>query len=127
VPAPDTVERVARRFRQALQDDAARRYLQHAQRLYDWLIRPLEASLTSLNIDTLVFVPDGALRMIPMAALHDGQQFLISKYALATTPSLDLSDPRPIQRHQQVLAAGVTASVQAAPSCHMYGMSCTPL
>jgi CHAT domain-containing protein len=90
-----------------------RQYLPHAQRLYDWLIRPLEPDLVAVSADTLVFVPDGPLRTIPMAALHDGTQFLISKYAVATTPGLDLTDPRPLRREDtRVLAAGLTESVQ---------------
>ena len=94
-----------------------REYLPHAQKLYDWLIRPLEADLASFPIDTLVFVPDGALRTIPMAALHDGKQFLIAKYAVGITPSLSLSDPRPIKREDmKVLAVGVTEAVQGFPA-----------
>jgi CHAT domain-containing protein len=109
----DTLAPVVRAFRRALQTGAVRRSLQHAQRLYDWLIRPLEADLAALHIDTLVFVPDGTLRTIPLAALHDGVQFLIHKYALATTPGLDLTDPRPIPRERvRVLAGGLAEAVQ---------------
>src|SRR5206468_8696938 len=89
----------------------------HAQKLYDWLIRPIEPDLAAFSIDTLVFVPDGALRTIPMAALHDGKQFLIAKYAVGITPSLNLTDPRPINRHDMnVLAVGVTEAVQGFPA-----------
>jgi len=62
-------------------------YRASAQQLYDWLLRPLEPELSE-NIHTLVFVPDGPLYSIPMAVLHDGNQFLIEKYALAITPNL---------------------------------------
>jgi len=52
-----------------------------------------------------------------MAALQDGQQFLIAKYAVATTPGLDLTDPRAIPRGQiKMLAVGLTESVQGFPS-----------
>lgn len=61
--------------------------------LYDRLIRPLEPALQAAQIDTLVFVHDGFLRSVPMAALYDGQQFLIEKYAIATTPALTLTAP----------------------------------
>ena len=63
-----------------------------------------------LPVTTLVFVPDGALRTIPMAALHDGEQFLIQKYALAITPGLNLTDPRPLPQPARVLAAGLSQS-----------------
>jgi len=106
-----------RQLRRNLEKRTTREYLPHAQKLYNWLIRPLEADLASSAIDTLVFVPDGALRTIPMAALHDGEQFLIAKYAIGITPSLSLTDPRPIKREgMRVLAVGVTEAVQGFPA-----------
>ena len=105
-----------RKFRQKLEKRTTREYLPHAQKLYDWLIRPIESDLKSFTIDTLVFVPDGPLRTIPMAALHDGKEFLINKYAIAITPGLNLTDPRPIkQKNKKVLSAGLTESVQGFP------------
>jgi len=102
-----------REFRQKLEKRTTREYLPHAQKLYDWLIRPLEPDLMSLTTNTLVFVPDGPLRSIPMAALHDGKQFLITKYAIAITPGLSLTDPRPVKRENvKVLSAALTDSVQ---------------
>jgi len=113
----EALTKEVREFRRKLEKRTTREYLPHAQKLYDWLIRPLEADLSSLPIDTLVFVPDGALRTIPMAALHDGKQFLIAKYAVGITPSLSLSDPRPIKRdNMKVLAVGVTEAVQGFPA-----------
>jgi CHAT domain-containing protein len=113
----DILTQEVRQLRNNLEKRTTRQYLPHAQRLYDWLIRPLEPDLISVSADTLVFVPDGPLRTIPMAALHDGTQFLISKYAVATTPGLDLTDPRPLKREDtKVLAAGLTESVQGFPA-----------
>lgn len=112
----DTLSQEVRKFRAKLEKRTTREYLPHAQTLYDWLIRPLEPDLDRLTIDTLVFVPDGPLRTIPMAALHDGKNFLISKYAVAITPGLNLTDPRPIKRENiKILAAGLTDSVQGFP------------
>jgi CHAT domain-containing protein len=64
------------------------------QQLYDWLIRPVEADLAKHQVKTLVFVMDGVLRGVPLAALHDGRQYLIEKYSLALTPGLQLLPPR---------------------------------
>ncbi|MDR4498991.1 MAG: CHAT domain-containing protein [Candidatus Scalindua sp.] len=112
----DDLTQEVRIFRKKLEKRTTREYLPHAQKLYDWLISPLERDLKSLTIDTLVFVPDGPLRTIPMATLHDGEQFLISRYALATTPGLDLTNPRPIDRERsKMLAVGLTESVQGYP------------
>lgn len=100
-------------LRKLLVKRTTREFLPHAQRIYRWLIGPLEPDLDALDVDTLVFVPDGPLRMIPMASLHDGKSFLIEKFALAITPGLDLTDPRPIEREGvEVLALGLTRPVQ---------------
>jgi CHAT domain-containing protein len=65
---------------------------QQAQKLYNWIIRPVVKDLESLQIKTLVFIPDGILRSVPLSALHDGKKYLIEKYAIATVPSLALTD-----------------------------------
>ncbi len=102
-----------RLFRRLLEKRTTREFLPHAQRLYQWLIGPMKAELTRQQIHTLVMVPAGALRTIPMAALHDGKRFLISLYALATTPGLTLTDLRPFKREEvQVLLNGLTEPVQ---------------
>jgi CHAT domain-containing protein len=73
----------------------------------------MQPILDANNIDTLVIVPDSVLRTIPMAALHDGKKFLISKYALAVTPGLTLTDPKPLARDKlEVLVGGLTEGVQ---------------
>jgi CHAT domain-containing protein len=92
-------------------------YLQNAQTLYDWLIRPLAGVLLDERIDTLIFVPDGMLRTIPMGILHDGESFLISKYTLVTTPGITLTDPQPISRKiPKLLLGGLAESVQGFPA-----------
>jgi len=107
----------ARAFRRLVEKRTTREYLPHAQQLYDWLIRPLESELIRLKIQTLVLVPDGVLRTIPLSALHDGKSFLIEKYAIALTPGLYLTDPRPLDReHIRFLATGLTKAVQGFPA-----------
>ncbi|MBN2701578.1 MAG: CHAT domain-containing protein [Methylothermaceae bacterium] len=111
-----TLTQEIRAFRRQLEKRTTRQYLPHAQKLYDWLIRPLERVLRAQKIHTLVFIPDGPLRTVPMAALHDGEQFLIRRYAIATTPGLTLTDPHPLARTQiQLLANGLTEAVQGFP------------
>ena len=67
-------------------------------------------------IDTLVIIPDDALSLIPFAALYDGEQFLIEKYAIVTTPGLQLTDPQPTPRENfEALLVGLSESVQGFP------------
>ena len=115
VPAGQLTEQI-RMFRRLVEKRTTREYLPHAQQLYEWLIRPLEPALSQQHITTLVFVPDNALRTIPLAALHDGSSFLINKFSIALTPGLTLTDPQPLNREKlQFLAAGITKSVQGFP------------
>jgi len=113
----EALTREIRQFRHTLENRTVWEFLTHAQTLYDWLIRPFISAITPFPIETLVFVPDGPLRTIPMAALHDGKQFLIRKYAIATTPGLKLTDPRPLQKDRtNILALGLTKAVQGFTS-----------
>ena len=106
--------REVRDFRRKIERfDGRNEYLDHGYRLYQWLIGPVSADLDAESIDTLVVVPDGPLRTIPMAALYDGKQFMIERFAFATTPGLTLTDPQPLERENaQMLAVGLTEAVQ---------------
>ena len=86
------------KFRRGLVRRIAHTYRRPAAKLYDWLIRPIEAELQSRGIDTIVFVPDGKLRTVPMAALMDGDTFLIERHAVAVSPGLSLMRPRHLER-----------------------------
>jgi CHAT domain-containing protein len=68
----------------------SKRYLKPAQQLYDLLIRPIEADLQAAKIDTILLSLDAGLRGLPIAAIHDGEQFLIEKYSLSLIPSISL-------------------------------------
>lgn len=78
-----------------------------AQKVYQWLIQPFESVLASQQIQTLVFVLDGSLRNIPMAVLHDGNQYLIQKYAIALAPRLQLFSPQPLPQDLTVFTGGI--------------------
>lgn len=69
-----------------------------SKQVYDWLIRPAEPVLKESQVGTLVFVLDGFLKNIPMAALYDGDRYLLATYGIALTPGLELVDPQPIKR-----------------------------
>ena len=87
------------------------------QQAYDWLIRPLEAELAASKIQTLVFVPDGILRSLPPATLHDGERYLVEKYNLAIAPSLQLTEVQTRDvRRQDILLAGLSEPRQGFES-----------
>lgn len=108
------IEDVAQQFFQSLNPIFSdRERLQLSQKLYDWLIRPLESNLVQAQISTLVFVPDGVLRNLPMSALYDGQHYLVETYNIAIAPSLQLLKTRSLAPKQlQALVGGLTESRQ---------------
>jgi len=106
----EQVEEGINRMRQSLRRTSfAQERLTVAQEIYRWLVQPAAEDLTRQSIKTLVFVLDGSLRNVPMAALHDGKQYLMEQYRIAIAPSLQLLTPQPLARSQsQALLGGLS-------------------
>ena len=106
-----------RRFRIALQQPNSKRHRGYGKALYQLLVAPYESLLQQRDIKTLVYVMDGPLRTIPMAALNNGDDYLIDHYALATSVGLDLVQPRPLDPRQvQMLMAGISEPLDGFPA-----------
>jgi CHAT domain-containing protein len=103
-----TVRTTARAFADWLRN-AEPGYEVPARQLYDWLVRPFEAEIASRSIDTLVFVPDGTLRLIPIDALFDGREFVLQKYATGTVIGMSMTNAAlPSKRRIESLVAGLS-------------------
>ncbi len=112
IPQAD-LEQLIQELRRNLVVLSRRDFLAPSQQLYDLLVRPAIADLQANGIETLVFVLDGSLKSIPMAALHNGQQYLIEEFGIALSPGLQLISPKPLEQQQlQVLAAGLSEGRQ---------------
>jgi CHAT domain-containing protein len=111
-PAASVID-AARRLRETVESQRTRAYLAPSQLLHGWLIAPIAADLAAAGIRTLVIIPDQALRNVPMAALHDGEHFLIERLSLVLSPGLELTDPRPLPaRSARALITGLSESAQ---------------
>ena len=112
----DRLQQIATQFRAEISNPRRLRIAssrEPAQQLYQWIISPLEPELEANQIDTLIFSLDRQLRSIPMAALYNGQEFLIEKYAVGLIPSFSLTDTRYRSINDlQMLAFGVSESTQ---------------
>ncbi len=67
-------------------------YKTPAQKLYQWIIAPIESNLEEASIDTLIFCLGEGLRSLPLAALYDGENFLIEKYSITRVPAFNLTN-----------------------------------
>ena len=115
---PQKLNQLVSSFRQSLVN-APKEFdydTEEAETLYNLFIAPFEEYLNPETIKTLIFVQDGFFRSIPMAALYDSnqQQYLIEKYALATTPSLFLTAPKKLNTQTSrtlILAVNQAANI----------------
>jgi hypothetical protein len=107
------VTATARALRLGLeQPSTGEAYVLPAQSLYRWLLAEAEPWLQENGVDTLVFVPSGALRTIPLGVLHDGRQLVVERFKVATTPAVSLVASLDQTQMDQLLVAGISESVQ---------------
>ena len=59
-----------------------------ARRLHGWLLRPVASASGKLPA-RLVVVPAGPLHVLPMAALHDGKDFVVARTTISYLSSLN--------------------------------------
>jgi CHAT domain-containing protein len=80
-----------------------------AQELYKIILAPLAKDLQAAKAETLMWSLDGVLRYVPMAALHDGKQYLVESYRHAVfTPASNARLHFPPSQHWRALGLGVT-------------------
>ena len=114
IVSTEKLEKTITEFRQGLirGREALNYDTKTAAQLYDWIIRPFvnDGDISPETIKTLVFLQDGFLRSVPMAALYDNQQqkYLIENYAIATTPSLRITTSNSRRSNQKALILGLT-------------------
>jgi len=113
------VENFLKQIKKGRYNPENKEYLNDAQRLYRWLIAPLLPLLEQHDIHTLVFVPEDILNALPFAALHDGKDFIIQKFAVAITPTLNLTESVQTEKlspsKTKVLLNALTEAVQNYP------------
>lgn len=95
-------------FLQAVSDPASDP-LPSAQAAYRLLIEPVAEDLRRMKARTLWLSLDGVLRYVPFAALHDGQGWLMQRYATAVM-SEALGPPKPTRIAEGPHLAGLGMS-----------------
>jgi len=116
--SPAALTSAVQLFRREVMDPFSRRHLTLGKRLHEWLIEPFEADfLEPRDIDSLLVCLWSGLRGLPLAALYDGEQFLIEKYNVTTIPAFNLIDPdyTPPSERRNILAMGASEFQEQAP------------
>lgn len=96
---PVKIEDEINKFRSILDLDGQRpKIIEEAKILYEWLLAPIMVELKNQPaLKTLVFVPDGILRNLPMHVLHDGSRYLIQTFNVVVSPRIELFNPRKVE------------------------------
>jgi CHAT domain-containing protein/tetratricopeptide (TPR) repeat protein len=109
--ADGELNRLVYAMREAVQNRSAG-FLESAQRLHQILIAPVIGELVSRGVHTLALSLDGALRYLPIAALHDGKDYLIEHFALTlTTGAIAARDPAQLASARHAIGLGVSRSI----------------
>ena len=112
------LEELVRQWRLDLENRENDNYLFLGRQLYHLLLEPLESELSGHQLKTLIFINDGILRNVPMAALYDGEQFLGENYAVGVSLGLNLQI-RPVESNKaqtKILAFGLSSETEAFPA-----------
>jgi CHAT domain-containing protein len=105
------------KWRSALEDISSESYLSLSPSLYNLLIRPMEKDLAASSPASIIFINDGILNNVPMAALHDGKNFLIEKYAISYSLGLNpIANRKDIGNNLKTLAFGLTVPKNGFPA-----------
>jgi CHAT domain-containing protein/tetratricopeptide (TPR) repeat protein len=102
-------------FRSSLQDPRdPSRVKTLAHQLYTWLIQPLEADLKQAKAQAIIYAPDAQLRYIPLAALYDGNQWLVQRFRINNITAKSFTDfkTQPIHTPRVLAGAFVTGQYQ---------------
>ena len=79
-----------------------------AQQLYNWLIKPIESDLTQAQAKTILYAPDAQLRYIPLAALHDGKQWLVQRFGVYNITAATVDNLATKRQSQLRILAGAS-------------------
>jgi CHAT domain-containing protein len=102
-------------LRRAVEDDNRANLLSVAERLYATLVEPVAEHLGSA--ERLVFIPDGALHLLPFALLRDPRthRYLVQDRAIAVAPSAQVLAAACGRDRTLARSRGATALVVTVP------------
>ncbi len=114
--AQEKLEKLVTQWRFDLENRENDNYLSLSQQFYKLLFSStIKSDLELIKPKNLIFVNDGILRNVPMAALHDGQKFLIEDYAVVNSLGLNIRSKQPNSTLEKALVFGLSAGTDQFP------------
>lgn len=104
------------KWRYTLENRANDNYLSLSRRLYELLIHPFEDELAKIEPEKIVFINDGLLRNVPMAALYDGKKFLVEQYSISYALGTYALSKEKTYLTQSVLSFGLSVAIEPFPA-----------
>ncbi len=87
-----------------------------AKELYKIVVGPVEQDLVQAKAKTLMWSLDGALRYVPISALHDGERYLVERYPIAVfTPASNSRLEKSPAKQWHGLGLGVSKGAAPLP------------
>ena len=110
------LEKLITQWRFDLENKENDNYLSRSQQLYKLFFPPeIKSYLKTLKLENLIFINDGILRNVPMAALHDGEKFLVEDYAVINSLGLNIRTKQPHPNLEKAVAFALTAGINQFP------------
>ncbi|MGD1712640.1 CHAT domain-containing protein [Dapis sp. BLCC M172] len=95
--------------RREVNDISDSRVIRAGLKLYNWLIEPIENDMKNGRVQTIIYAPDGKLRYIPLAALYDGEKWLVERFKVNNITAASIMDLTPRRnRNIRILAGALT-------------------
>jgi CHAT domain-containing protein len=110
------LQQLVNQWRFDLENKENDNYLALSQQLYKLFFpSEIESYLKTSKLQNLIFANDGILRNVPMAALHNGDKFLVENYAVVNSLGLNIQAKQPKPKIEKALAFGLTTGVNQFP------------
>ncbi|MCC0175872.1 CHAT domain-containing protein [Waterburya agarophytonicola K14] len=102
------IQKLAVAWRKNLTAGNTNKFQIQGRELYDLLISPFEQKLELSEFEVLIFIHDGILRNLPMAALYDGDRYLAQKWASVSSLGLNIATENLPSSNTQALIFGLS-------------------
>ena len=106
----EKLEKLANQWNKDLSDSSNWDFRSGSSFFYELIVKPFEAELAQVNPQVLVFIHDGILRNLPMAALYDGERFLAEKWASVSSLGLSFTSTAKKREDFEALIFGLEDS-----------------